>query len=872
MFVPTIPIVGQSSSLAEGPSPLQVIGPCIGSSKTHYWEGEIYSSGQPTINASGIQTTVVTPSGNAESGYGYFELLSVFDSGGHYDQLGFANNCGTWVQLLSFTSLTPVSGYSCVFVPGGDFLAAAYYCGATGMATFAEGTAYTYEITIPSSGNVEFQIIQWSGQNNATIWSTTVSLSGANSLVLENTYSGNICPQGCPDYTDYEELYWYTGSQDYPSYNVFYNHNIYEVGSSWISTAGDWSKLTAAEIGATVPSAIIVQNSYDDVTIFNTATGTATEGTGFFTERTALVFSETISQPSIDLGQSVTITFGINDSQGITATTQDLEILFPSLTGGQTASCSGSSGLSVSYYPSSSSGLSGDYGYSNSLTASYGYANAVTTSSVATGSSFTLACTVTPSLTGTFTFILESPMGFYVGGPYGGGMGWIHWPSPVQGSKYVTDFKGEYGVPFTIQVYPTPSVYIAAVPSQSVDVGQRVTFTAKVSGGSGGYYYAWSIPFGCSNPGTQSNSCNPTSPGTGMNDVAVLITDSNGFTAPEAYYSFTVYPDPSADLPSASRGSVDVGQSVTFSITALGGSGGYSITWQGLPPGCFLSNSANLGCTPTGSGTFSISVGVTDSNGYKVVSSSLPFVVDTDPTASSSICSPSSVDIGRTFSCSVNVSGGSGGNSYSWVGFPPGCSSSNSNTFSCTPTSAGTFAISVTVTDSNGYSVASAPSTVTAFDYSLSNNGPVSIQQGMSGSVTVTVTLTSGTDQPVTLSCVASSLSSGITCGSLTVNPVTVSSSGATTDLTVIVASSVKPGSYSFTVTGSPLGATTTPTPVGLTVTAASSSAAKLSILGLNPTLFYEIIGVLLAIIIVAVALVFRRSRKHRTAVETIQN
>jgi hypothetical protein len=154
MFVPPVPIVGQSPSLVGGPSPLQAIGPCSGSSKTHYWAGEIYSSGLPTINASGIQTTVVTPSGNAESGYGYFQLLSVFDSGGHYDQLGFANNCGKWVQLYSFTSLTSVSGYSCI-VEGGI-----YYCGATGMATFAEGTPYTYEITVPSSGNVEFQIIQ----------------------------------------------------------------------------------------------------------------------------------------------------------------------------------------------------------------------------------------------------------------------------------------------------------------------------------------------------------------------------------------------------------------------------------------------------------------------------------------------------------------------------------------------------------------------------------------------------------------------------------------------------------------------------------------------------------------------------------------
>jgi len=103
--------------------------------------------------------------------------------------------------------------------------------------------------------------------------------------------------------------------------------------------------------------------------------------------------------------------------------------------------------------------------------------------------------------------------------------------------------------------------------------------------------------------------------------------------------------------------------------------------------------------------------------------------------------------------------------------------------------------------------------TAVPFDYSLSNNGPVSITQGSAGIVTVTATLTASTAQLVTLSC--SGLPSGITCGSFTVNPVTPTGSSG---LTVNVASSVAPGSYSFTVTGSPLGATTTSTRVTVNV------------------------------------------------------
>src|SRR5437016_7068778 len=90
------------------------------------------------------------------------------------------------------------------------------------------------------------------------------------------------------------------------------------------------------------------------------------------------------------------------------------------------------------------------------------------------------------------------------------------------------------------------------------------------------------------------------------------------------------------------------------------------------------------------------------------------------------------------------------------------------------------------------------------FDYSLSNNGPVIITQGTSVTLTVAAKLTAGSALPVTLSCVGSSLPSGITCGSFTVNPVTSTTAGATSGLTVSVASSVTPGSYLFTVTGSP--------------------------------------------------------------------
>jgi hypothetical protein len=100
-------------------------------------------------------------------------------------------------------------------------------------------------------------------------------------------------------------------------------------------------------------------------------------------------------------------------------------------------------------------------------------------------------------------------------------------------------------------------------------------------------------------------------------------------------------------------------------------------------------------------------------------------------------------------------------------------------------------------------------------DYSLSNNGPVSIHHGSTGTVTITATLTTiGATESVTLSC--TSLPTGITCTSFSQNPI---SPTASSTLTISVQKTVARGTYSLQVTGTPLGATTGPTTVTVNVT-----------------------------------------------------
>jgi hypothetical protein len=683
---------------------LQGINTCKGGYETHYYAGEAYSSSQPTIYASGIRTTVVTPSGAAESEYGYFQILSVFDSGGHYDQLGFANNCGTWVQLYSFTSNTPVSGYSC------DSAGGIYYCGKTGIGTFSEGTAYTYEITVPSSGSVDFEIFQWSGDSSTVIWSHTVSLSGANSLVLANAYSGGTCPSGCTDYTDYEELYFYTGARNYPSYNIFYKANLYELGSTWHGTPGDWSSFTSG-----APSAVIVQNSYDDVSIINTATYTAAD--------TALLPTQGLNSSTIDLGQSDKITFRINDYQGIAAAEQDLEILFPSFTSGQTASCFGSSGLAVSYYPSGSTGREGDYGYLN-FVAPYGYADAAATS-VASGSSFIVSCTVIPTSAGNLTYILESPMEFSVGGPYGGGVGWLHWPAPVSGSDYVTDFKGEYGIPFTVTV-DSALVAGAITPSAlAIDEGQSVTLTANPSGGTSSYSYQWYAGAGCTGPISGATSSTYAASPTSITTYYYKVTDSVPASACSSGDTVAVNSplSPASILVdgAASSTSVDSMQTVTLSIPTppSGGTSPYTCGWLlsvvGGGTGRGSSDCSSSIPLALPANTYYMELRTTDSSsaGVEAVYSNV-IRITVNPPLSAEVATPHapSIDRGQSINLTAEWFGGTWPHSEQWYTGAnctdpiPGASSPR---YVASPTSTTTYYYNVTDSSSAGHESACSP-------------------------------------------------------------------------------------------------------------------------------------------------------------------
>lgn len=292
-----------------------------------------------------------------------------------------------------------------------------------------------------------------------------------------------------------------------------------------------------------------------------------------------------------------------------------------------------------------------------------------------------LTCTGTASVAGTY------PIQFVIGETGGYSL-----------SSPILDFS----------VYADPEIAsISATPS-STDLGQTTSLSVSAELGSGGYSYAWNnLPAGCTSSSVASLDCIPTSSGT--YEVSVTATDSNGVSVTSGFASFKVDPDPTVSAPTASPGSggIDAGQSVTFIATASGGAGDFSYAWTGLPTGCSSSNLSALPCVPAVEGTFDLRATVTDAHGFSVKSTILTYTVYADPQISAFIASPASLLTGSATQLTVIVSGGAPALTFSYSGLPAGCASSNSATLSCSPTTAGTYHVVVTVMDANGIETSS---------------------------------------------------------------------------------------------------------------------------------------------------------------------
>ena len=263
----------------------------------------------------------------------------------------------------------------------------------------------------------------------------------------------------------------------------------------------------------------------------------------------------------------------------------------------------------------------------------------------------------------------------------------------------------------TLTVLPAPTASKITVSSVALDAGQTLSLGANPSGGTGTYTFNWTgVPSACL-ADSAFLSCVVPSTEVGNYDPSVILKDSVGVKFSESYSgTVVVSPDPTATALAVTNATthptsaVDVGQSVTFTLTSTAGSGGDTIVWIGLPTGCSPTGSAatSVSCSPTETGGFSVSARVTDSNGVSATSPVATLSVSPALTGATIGASVTTLDVGQTLTFTSGYAGGSGGITFSWSGLPAGCFSSNSATVSCSPSVAGSSTPSVTIEDSNG--------------------------------------------------------------------------------------------------------------------------------------------------------------------------
>lgn len=185
---------------------------------------------------------------------------------------------------------------------------------------------------------------------------------------------------------------------------------------------------------------------------------------------------------------------------------------------------------------------------------------------------------------------------------------------------------------------------------------------------------------------------------------------ANGFCAAS---TMTVAPGLSLNAISLPVGTVGSAYPAT-SVAATGGVAPYIITVNGLPAGMTFNGATIAGTPALGSdGIKSITLTAKDSNGATVISTQ-PLTINPSPAIVPGVVSLPAGVVGSAYSGSAAASGGVGALKWSATGLPAGLGISSAGVVSGTPTTAATYNVVLTVTDSLGNSASVTRSVVIA--------------------------------------------------------------------------------------------------------------------------------------------------------------
>ncbi len=255
--------------------------------------------------------------------------------------------------------------------------------------------------------------------------------------------------------------------------------------------------------------------------------------------------------------------------------------------------------------------------------------------------------------------------------------------------------------PSDVFTYFTP---LSLSPSFLSNATATMPYATNITASGGTGAYAFALAPGSSLPPNLTLSIAGALRGTptkaGNYSFTVTASDAAGDSG-SLLYQLTVQPPPPLAIQTGSLHAAAEKTAFSQTLSASGGSGGgYAFTATGLPSWLHLSSSGVLsGTTPAKvKGQVHITVTVTDSSGD---SAGATYPLKIDPPLKLGPKTVAAGTVGKPYSARLTASGGSGGGyTFTAASLPSWLKLSSAGILSGTPTTAGSFRISVIVTDS----------------------------------------------------------------------------------------------------------------------------------------------------------------------------
>ncbi len=683
-MVPAAPLA-PSGALAAPPSAAPLLGPpatavapvhpdTVPAGRTAY-TGHFYAGAQyegADLSATDLSTEIEVPADDAEAnGAFYYVLMSDWDDGGSYDQLGFTNSNGTWGLAYSWTS-------PC----------AASYNYDANVLSLTPGTDYVFSMSFDAQQELVFAVTP--AAESTPVWTYTTD-TGGSAFTIQNTYT---CGSGTSlDYTDYEEVYSTPGPV--PPYEfTFANNSIDGAPASGLTA---WNSSAPAPVRETVSGAnATVLNVPFDLLAPPTLLAEAGPSPRSYAATIAVDrFSASSALRSSVVGSVPGGTVALLPSSGSAPFNLTLEVNLTSLTPGNTTAV-----LEIEVTD----------------TLSVYARTRVVVDIVPTLAARTPVATPPRADVGETVEFSESPSGgngnvtyLWSGLPAGCGGGTSVIDCPITAAANLSvqvEVADSFGftslsAPLLLNVNPRLVLSVVPdVPGNATDVGRALTFDAEITGGTtlaSPVVWTAAASLGCVVSHT-APSVLCTFDAAGTFDINASVSDLSGATA-RGSFAITVDPLPEIEL-TTSGGPLEAGGTVNISAVPIAGLPPVNYSWGGNISGCLVIDVGRLACTFAAAGMPEVSVRATDANGGSTTAH-IVLEVLARPTVVLE-ADPSNALAGAPVMLQALVSGGDGPFAVTWGGLPPGCSAADNLTLRCAAGPAGTYRIAVAITDHLG--------------------------------------------------------------------------------------------------------------------------------------------------------------------------